>query len=141
MEDLTKGKTTSEEDSSISSSASAGAAPSSSVPVYKESVEVSDVLLRASDLARALKLTERSSEKYGERTEAQKVESRIEAQIRVAAEEEEEARSRLLDILICLGRGRSLLLGTCLQRVRRGLGCHTQGVGSGEGAKVDGEIG
>ena len=45
---------TSEEDSSISSSASVGAAPSSLVPVFEESVDVSDVILRASDLARAL---------------------------------------------------------------------------------------
>ena len=44
MEDLQKAKTTSEEDSLISSSASAGAAPSSLVPVSKESVEVSDVV-------------------------------------------------------------------------------------------------
>ena len=52
-----------------------------------------DVILRASDLARALKSTERSAEEYGERMEAQKVEIRIEAQIR-AAGEEEEARAR-----------------------------------------------
>ena len=45
---------TSEEDSLISSSASAGAALSSLVHVSKESVEVSDVILRASDMARAL---------------------------------------------------------------------------------------
>ena len=51
---LQKAKTTSEEDSSISSSASAGAAPSSSLPVSQESVEVSDIILRASELARAL---------------------------------------------------------------------------------------
>ena len=38
-------------------------------------------------------MTERSSKEYGERTEAQKVEIRIEAQIRVAGEEEE-ARAR-----------------------------------------------
>ena len=43
----------------MSFSASAGAAPSSSVPVSEESVEVSDVILRASDLARTLKSTER----------------------------------------------------------------------------------
>ena len=90
---LQKAKTTSEEDSSISSSASEGAAPSSLVPVYEESVEVSDVMLRASDLARALKSTERSAEEYGERMEAQKVEIRIEAQIRVAGGEEK-ARDR-----------------------------------------------
>ena len=46
-----------------------------------------------SDLARALKSTERSAEEYGERMEAQKVEIFIEAQIRVAGEEEE-ARDR-----------------------------------------------
>ena len=108
-------KTTSEEDSSISSSASAGAAPSSSLPVSKESVKVLDVILRASDLSRALadeavaksrsavaaivgaklepKSTERSAEEYGERMEAQKVEICIEAQIR-AAGGEEEARDR-----------------------------------------------
>ena len=72
----------------ISSSASAGAAPSSSVPVSEDSVEVSDVIIRASDLARALKSTERSAEEYGERMEAQKVEIFIEAQIRVAGEED-----------------------------------------------------
>ena len=83
----------SEEDSSIYSSASAGAAPSSLVPVSEESVEVSDVILRASDLARAPKSTERSAEEYKERMEAQKVEIRIQAQIRVAGEEEE-ARAR-----------------------------------------------
>ena len=54
----------------INSSASAGAAPSSSVPVSEESVEVSDFILRASDLARALKSTERSAEEYRERMEA-----------------------------------------------------------------------
>ena len=78
----------SEEDSSISFSASAGAAPSSSVPVSEESVEVSDIILRASDLARVLKLTERSAKEYRERMEAQKVEICIEAQIRAAGEEE-----------------------------------------------------
>ena len=41
-----------------------------------------------SDLARALKSTERSAEEFGERMEAQKVEIFIEAQIRVAGEEE-----------------------------------------------------
>ena len=41
-------------------------------------------------------------------------------------------RRRLLDPPLRLGKGHSLLLGTCLQRVRRGLGCHTQGVGSYE---------
>ena len=61
-----------------------GTAPSSSVPVSEESVEVSDVILRASDLVRSLKLTERSAEEYWERMEAQKVEIRIEAQIIVA---------------------------------------------------------
>ena len=45
-----------------------------------------------------------------------------------------DVRRRLLDLLLRLGGGRSLLLGTCLRRVRRGLGCHTQGVGSDEGA-------
>ena len=45
---------------------------------------------------------------------------------------ENDVRSRLPDILLRLGGGRSLLLGTCIQRVRQGLGCHTQGVGSGE---------
>ena len=101
----------SEEDSSISSSASAGVAPSSSVRVSEESVEVSDIIIRASDLARALadeavekaraavaatvgaklksKSTERSAEEYGERMEAQKVEICIEAQIRESGEEEE----------------------------------------------------
>ena len=79
---------TSEKDSSVSYSASAGSAPSSLVPVSEESVEVSDVILRASDLARALKLTKRSAEEYGERMEAQKVENFIEAQIRLAGEEE-----------------------------------------------------
>ena len=48
------------------------------VPVYEESVEVSDVILRALDLARALKSTERSAKEYGERMEAQEVEIRIE---------------------------------------------------------------
>ena len=43
-------------------------------------------------------------------------------------------RRRLLDILLRLGWGQSLLLGTCLRIFRRGLRCHTQGVGSGEGA-------
>ena len=103
---LQKEKTTSEEDSSISSSASAGATPSSSVPVSEESVEVSNVILRASGLSRELsdeavakardtvaatpgaKLepnsTERLSEEYGERMEAQKVKIRIEVQIRAA---------------------------------------------------------
>ena len=56
---------TSEEDSSISSSALAGAAPSSSVPVSEDSVEVSDFILRASDLARVMKSTERSAKEYG----------------------------------------------------------------------------
>ena len=84
---------TSEEDSSISSSASAGSAPSSLVPVSEESVEVSYVILRASVLARALKSTERSAEEYGESMESQKVEIRIEAQIR-AVREEEEGRAR-----------------------------------------------
>ena len=56
-----------------------GAAPSSSVPVSKDSVGVSDVVLRVSGLARALKSTEISAEEYGERMEAQKVEIRIEA--------------------------------------------------------------
>ena len=51
-----------------------------------------------------------------------------------------DVRRRLLDLLLHPGRGRFLLLGTCLQRVRRVLGFHTQGVGSGEGAEVDGEI-
>ena len=41
----------------------------------------------ASDLARALKPTERSGEEYGERMEAQRVEICIEAQIRAAGEE------------------------------------------------------
>ena len=99
---------TSEEDLSISSSALAGAAPSSLVPVSKESVEVSDVILRALDLKRAMadeavakaraaiaatvwaksetKSTERSSKEYGERMEAQKMEILIEAQIREAGE-------------------------------------------------------
>ena len=99
----------------ISSSALAGAAPSSSVPVSKDSVEVSDGILRVSDMARALadeavakaraavtatagaksepKSTERSAEEYGERMEAQKVKICIEAQI-IAAGEEEEERSR-----------------------------------------------
>ena len=57
------------------------------------------------------------------------------------AKGENNARRRLLDLLLHLGGGRSLLLGTCLQRVRRGLRCRTQGVGSDEGAEVDGEIG
>ena len=35
----------------------------------EESVEISDVILMASDLARALKPTERSGEEYGERME------------------------------------------------------------------------
>ena len=35
-------------------------------------------------MARVLKLAERSAEEYGERMEAQKVEIRIEAQIRAA---------------------------------------------------------
>ena len=48
-----------------------------------------DVILRASDLARALKLMERSAEEYRERMEAQKVEICTKAQIRVAGEEEE----------------------------------------------------
>ena len=48
-----------------------------------------EVILRASDLERALKLMERSAEEYGERMEAQKVEICIKAQIRVAGEEEE----------------------------------------------------
>ena len=43
------------------------------VPFSEESVEVSDVILRASDLARALKLTERSPKEYGERMEAQTI--------------------------------------------------------------------
>ena len=95
--------------------ASAGADPSSSVPCSEESVEVSGVILRASDLARALaneavakarsavaatagaksdpKSTEKSAEEYKERMEAQKVEICIEAHIR-AAGEEEEARDR-----------------------------------------------
>ena len=112
---LQKAKTTPEEDSSISSSAWTGAAPSSSVPVSEESVDASDVILRALDLARALaneavakaraavaaiagaksepKWTERSAEKYGERMESRKVEFRIKAQIR-AAGEVEEARAR-----------------------------------------------
>ena len=86
-----------------------GANPSSSVPVSEDSVEVSDVILRALDLARALadeamakvraaiaatagaklksKSTERSDEEYGERMEAQKVEICIEVQIRAAGEE------------------------------------------------------
>ena len=54
---------------------------------------------------------------------------------------ENDVRRRILDLLLRLGGGLSLLLGTCLRRVRQGLGCHTQGVGSGEGAEVDGEIG
>ena len=92
-----------------------GGAPSSSVPVSDESIEVSDDILRESYLARALadeavakarsavaatvgvkselKSTERSAEEYGERMEAQKVEIRIEAHIRVDGEEEE-ARDR-----------------------------------------------
>ena len=70
-----------------------GAAPSFSVPVSKEYVKFLDVILRASDLARALKSTERSAEEYGESMEAQKLEIRIEAQIRMAGEEEE-ARAR-----------------------------------------------
>ena len=83
----------------------AGDAPSSLVTVSKESVEVSNVLAdNAVAKARAgvaatvgaksePKLTERSAEEYGERMEAQRVEIRIEAQIR-AAREEEEARAR-----------------------------------------------
>ena len=85
------------------------------VPVSEESVEVSDVILRALDMARVLvdkdvakaraavvatagaklksKSTERSAEEYGERMESQKVEIRIEAQIR-AVREEEEGRAR-----------------------------------------------
>ena len=59
--------------------ASEGAAPSSLVPVYEGSVEVLDVILRALDLARALKSTERSAKEYGERMEAQEEEIRIEA--------------------------------------------------------------
>ena len=54
---------------------------------------------------------------------------------------ENDVRRRLLDLLLRLSGGRSLLLVTCLRRVRRRLGCRTQGVRSGEGAKVDGEIG
>ena len=54
---------------------------------------------------------------------------------------ENDVRRRLLALLLRLGGGRSLLLGTCLQRFRRGLGCHTQGVGSGEGTEVEGDIG
>ena len=69
------------------------AAPSSSVPISEDSVELSGIILRVSDLVRATKLTERSAEEYGERMKAQTVEIRIEAQIR-AAMEEEEARDR-----------------------------------------------
>ena len=123
MEDLTKGKMTSEEDSSISSSALAGAAPSSSVPVSEDSIEVLDVILRASDLARALadeamakagaaiaatageklepKLTDRLAEEYRESMEAQKVEICIEAQIRAAREEEIEESSSDVIFAFC----------------------------------------
>ena len=74
-----------------------------------------------------------------------------------------DVRRRIPDLLLRLSGGRSLLLGTYLRRVRRGLGCHTQGVRSGEvagrqgrgqghgrrrrhcggevGAEVNGEIG
>ena len=54
---------------------------------------------------------------------------------------ENDVRRRLRDILLRLGGGCSLLLGTCLRRFRRGIGCHTQGVGSGKDAEVDGDIG
>ena len=75
------------------------------VPVSEESVEVSDVILRAlADKAMAKaraavaatsgaklksKSVERSAEEYRERMEAQSVKICIEAQIRAAGEEEE----------------------------------------------------
>ena len=54
---------------------------------------------------------------------------------------EHDVRRRLLNLLLRLGGGRSLLCGTCLRRVCQGLGYHTQGVGSGEGTELGGEIG
>ena len=92
----------------ISSSTSAGAAPSSSVPVSEESFEVSDIILRAladkavvkardavaaTSGAKLKSKMERSAEEYRERMKSQSVEICIEAQIR-AAGEEEEARAR-----------------------------------------------
>ena len=95
----------------ISSSASAGAALSSLVPVSEESVKVSDVIIRAlADKAMAKaraavaatsgvklksKSMDRSAKEYRERMEAQNVEICIEAQIS-AAREEEEARDRAM---------------------------------------------